>query len=635
MFWQKKTKGSTTPTKGGSIGKKGLGARQVSIGEVREQLADPPKSARGSGDKHDKHDHHHKDHHKERERKEKEKEQPHPSGKDKGEEVPVNGVTTVDKNKASEGESSAVSFDAPPDDAPATNPERQERDSDDRRVAHFAAAAPPPQTSTQAVQAPATPQTPTSKKNAVGDLEGLKPHDHVRALKSASNLYADMFITTDGGKNRLPCHVCILCARCPLVNELITGKKPGVKFKGRQVLLETYMNEDVSNTMQHLLTYFYVGKVDFKNIPMLEVLDIVVHCRRYKVERLLVQAENYLLKSLKLDNVFDLLTAAHQVKELRCKNFCVDFIVNNYVDALLRKDDVYKLGVELFHDVVSQRERAMSPTGVMIPDANSLLAERVYQTRGEPPEDTMLDDFEAMFKKMEHTDAVVHLCGNIPFHRGLLASSSQRLITSMNTARAEDCTNELLLTDATKTTQARVVYLHMPTDVFKYPQFRLSAQAFTSILEHVYYGSRNIDPLDACSIIPFCHFFDLVDLQLVCEDILHKSFSPQNILPIIGTTYAPIGPMSDMEQLRFDATRYIVENIKDVNLAPLNEDAADARKQAVHRDVVCDLLEAFQDNLLSRPIKRTYQSQQLDVMKQLTTTDLRGSIRKKEKAGFH
>ena len=220
------------------------------------------------------------------------------------------------------------------------------------------------------------------------------------------------------------------------------------------------------------------------------------------------------------------LLGAHELGEIRIKDFCMDYAHKNMKEFIKRKEDARNLGVELFQEVVSLSLEEYKPPP---PDTTPI------------PPNTLHEDFAKIYattKSGETCDAYVNIAGDkIFFHRAVVCAHTKPFANALSSTKDDDMTDVLGVTG-------------------------MEPDAFRSVLKFIYYGDQDITPLLACDCAPFAKRFEAFDLQRITESVIAHNISANNVLPILKVAYLPENmDRAEMASLRAHCLMFLTQNV--------------------------------------------------------------------------
>ena len=162
-------------------------------------------------------------------------------------------------------------------------------------------------------------------------------------------------------------------------------------------------------TFEQILSYLYSGSIDLKSMKNENILQLVAAAKKVKLARLRWLCEHYLQENLTMDNVFSILKHSHEMKEADVKSFCLAYAVQYYNKFIANKDGVRLLGIDLFQEVASA-------------SAEKGAAKKLPNDPAPPC--TLVKDFNAIYNEMVNADGFVKCGGQtIKFHKVHLSFS--------------------------------------------------------------------------------------------------------------------------------------------------------------------------------------------------------------------
>ena len=333
----------------------------------------------------------------------------------------------------------------------------------------------------------------------------------------SDDTFTDLVIKV--GSDTVTAHAPIVCCRC---EEIITfgADDRYEKAKKQKKKLEIKIKDGAIASgaiMSKVLEYIYTGVVDFPKLTDKDILFLVKASRFFKLNRLSYLCERWLNEHMTIESVFHLLRAATDSGEDRIKGFCLQFALQNYNSFISNKDGIYILGIELFQEVVAAFQTNPAPPTAI----------------AEPP-DTLLDDFKRLYNDMPYSDFILPLPNeNIKCHKAILAAHSDVFVAT----------------------------LFRETD-----GFRITPEAFKSVLKFLYYGEDSVEALPACELVPFCRKFKLPALLRIAEDKIRNSVNANTVIPILSISYLGDGRPDLTDELRNKCIPFILQNLDKIDL---------------------------------------------------------------------
>lgn len=327
-------------------------------------------------------------------------------------------------------------------------------------------------------------------------------------------------------------HSYVVSVRCGAMLQKGVKKK---RVKKNEIRIDVSPEARISeNALIKCLEYVYTGKVNdikFDTLTPVNCIHLMNAAALYGLTRLLEMSSVFLQSKVTMNNIYELLRIADDLKMKAAKDICLDFALQT-PQFIANKDGVKLLGIELFQEAVLLFQNP--PERLPPLEINS--------------KETIVIDFAQLFDKREETGDVsfrIHT-SNIPCHKAILAAASEPLANLI------------------KATSHPVV-------VFPEESTKLSPEAFLSLLKWLYFGDDNIEPLEATQLITFSKEYDLPQLKIICEGKIKDGIAPPTVLSILKVVYDPI--MEENRALQTELKErcldFIVTHMKQVNFAPL------------------------------------------------------------------
>jgi len=336
------------------------------------------------------------------------------------------------------------------------------------------------------------------------------------------------------GTNVLSVHKAIIQARN---DHMLAGLQPKKNKKGGF----DYDIKDVEYPILKIVVHWlYSDKIDMASISLSDVVKVIKSATHYQMDRLSQLCEAHLQASLTLENLWELLSLAHDQKVERAKNLCMEFAYAHH-DAVLADPRFRKLDVNLIVDEnqLYSKHRVQLESGWMPPAVEVVAAS------------TMVEDFKALYESMSASDHVIVVeKQNIKCHKAILGHASPKL---MELADAKDPVS-------------------MPKE-FK----SVSADTFSSLLRYLYFGNTEIQPMAATQLIAFAKQLGLQTLVDICEAKIRHGIDNSTCLSILEVAYHPLLKDRDelQKELKTNCRAFFIDNIRSINVDPLRSmDAA-------------------------------------------------------------
>jgi ankyrin repeat protein len=142
------------------------------------------------------------------------------------------------------------------------------------------------------------------------------------------------------GKDVIPVHKAIIQAR----NEhILTGLQSQKNKKGG---FDYYIKDVKYPILKIVVNWLYSDKVDLVDIALSDVVKVIKAATHYQMDRLSQLCEQHLQASLTLENIWELLSLAHDQKVDSAKNLCMEFAFSHH-DALLSDPRFRKWDIDL------------------------------------------------------------------------------------------------------------------------------------------------------------------------------------------------------------------------------------------------------------------------------------------------
>lgn len=354
-------------------------------------------------------------------------------------------------------------------------------------------------------------------------------HPAVAIMRKLLNdpTYSDLTIKV--GKDEVRAHRCVIALRCENILPMpdFNDKKKKIKDKQSVTIKESGVS---AKEIQKVLEYLYTGQVQFPKMNYNDILTLSKAAKSLQLKRLTYMCEQYLRDVLSMDNIFDILKAAHNLQEPTIESFAKSFALGHYAEFVSNKQGLHILGLDLFQEVVTAFQTFASAGGPGTP------------TIGDPPEDTLFSDLRRMFDTMPFADVKFNFEGEqISCHKAILSAWSEKFKANLKEAP--------------------------PSGV----QVRLTAEGFKQMIRFLYYGDDNIEPLPACELVGYARSMDLGDLVTVCENKIRNSISVQTVLDILKVAYSPdMAQKQDLvEELKSKTWPFIMDHFTEIDLLPL------------------------------------------------------------------
>lgn len=199
--------------------------------------------------------------------------------------------------------------------------------------------------------------------------------------------FADLFIKVQ--KDTIPAHRAIVAVRCEEICPMPDfSQKKKIKDK-TNVSIKAISNPVMIN---RVLEFLYTGQVDFPSMSPENIMELNKAAKHFNLKRLSYLCDDYFQQNLSMSNIFHVLTVAHKLQEPTVKSFCKFFCIEHFNEIVTNTEGLHVLGIDLFQEVV---------TAYLTYQATQSLS-RVQL--GDPPANTVITDFERLFKIMPYAD---------------------------------------------------------------------------------------------------------------------------------------------------------------------------------------------------------------------------------------
>jgi len=103
------------------------------------------------------------------------------------------------------------------------------------------------------------------------------------------------------------------------------------------------------------------------------------------------------------------------------------------------------------------------------------------------------------------------------------------------------------------------------------PLANISASSFRFLLQFLYYGYDEIEPLPACELVAFARQYEINDLVSLCENKIRNSVNIDTVLGILEVAYQPemVAKPDLVEELKQKTFPFVLENFNAIDFTPL------------------------------------------------------------------
>jgi hypothetical protein len=258
-----------------------------------------------------------------------------------------------------------------------------------------------------------------------------------------------------------------------------------------------------------------------------------------------------------------MLTAANDRKLEKVKAFCQEYAIEHFQQVVSDKSGATILGLNLYQELISLHTSGLKinfPLGPEPPSEIIAVYKNIYDQLQLPGTDGYIQVGEEMQR-----------C-----HKAILAAHAPKLAALFKTPGfpSKDKKN--------------------PEPYYVLDENLVNANVVRKLLQFIYYGECNLAPLVATELLTFVTGkYELTDLQNLLIYIISHNVGIDTVLPILAVCYLQYLQGNDkIESLKKNATKFVVDNLTQINLAPLRE---------IDPQISVDLLLAIQDHAKKQP----------------------------------
>lgn len=347
--------------------------------------------------------------------------------------------------------------------------------------------------------------------------------DFARLLKSEQ--FCDLHFHLGKSSVVVKAHAAIVAARSPYLRQKIleiyqhtcSHETPPIDhphFVCRQPL-EVSFPEVSADAFQMVLYSMYTDRIhpDLENtsregmsaVQMLLMMEVYKLALLLKTKRLELLSMQYIEASINVENVLLVLCNASELKLVRMREFCMQFIVrdSNYRKVIM-SSSFEKLDRSVMVQIIRRQQFRSRPTS---PDPHSDEEDMIPSS--------LQDDLEAMLSDSgcPFTDIVLQVNKEVVLaHIPILAARCSYFEALFRSFMPENRKVEVTFGKT------------LPT-----------LQAFNSLLKYIYYGDVHMPPEDCLYVFSAPNFFGFTNLQLHshCKARLEKDVHKENVLPML------------------------------------------------------------------------------------------------------
>jgi hypothetical protein len=345
------------------------------------------------------------------------------------------------------------------------------------------------------------------------------------------NTFSDLQIKI--GKDILNVHRGIVAIRC---GEVYPLPDPNPKKKQKEKAKDAIVLKQMSNPaiLLKVMEFLYTGKVNFPSLGAPEaIMELNKAAKVFNLRRLSYLCEDYFQTNINQDNLFVVLAAADKLNEPTVKSFCKFFAIEHFNEIVTNNQGLHILGIDLFQEVV---------TAYLTYQATKSLSK---VSLGDPPSDTILDDFKQLYRQMPYHDVKFifeNSSDEVLCHKAVLGGYSEKFKALCK----DPPPGGILLSN-------------------------ISPSSFRFLLQFLYYGDDEIEPLPACELVGFARQYEINDLVRLCENKIRNSVNIDTVLGILEVAYQPemVAKPDLVEELKQKTFPFVLENFNAIDFTPL------------------------------------------------------------------
>ena len=306
-----------------------------------------------------------------------------------------------------------------------------------------------------------------------------------------------------------------------------------------------------------ILEWCYTSTLDFESLSLPDVMVVLKASQAFDIPHLTLICEHYIRSELTVDSSFVILKQAVLLDMADIKAIATEFAHSKWGLFASNKAGMGIIGIELFQELtISMTQRNASTDG------------KAKSPRESTVKDQLAADFEAVYREARFVDGefvVPSQEGGEPtifkFHKAVLAGWGKPFFNLISLSRTKQFTLE-----------------------------GLGEAAVRDLLEFIYFGKTNLDPVGACQTIEHAmNQYSLHDMREAASTSIAKGINGSNAIPILRMTYLPQCKHRTMVKLREKVLQFICENFKEVPIHTLR----DIEHSHFEHHLMADVLDAY------------------------------------------
>lgn len=383
---------------------------------------------------------------------------------------------------------------------------------------------------------------------------------HRSLLGPELNNYMNITISIEGEKEKVHAPRNVLEKRCGSL--LVPGpliKKQKEKKGDSGIMTIEYRSSAFSLTVLHqILEYCYTGGIPFDNMELPDVMVLLKSALNLDCPRLVYLCEHYIREKLTVDSVFLVLKKCKELELEDLKTLATSFAHQNWPQFCAHKAGMEIIGIELFQELTIAMQFFKEETKL---DASPGALKVVPNT--------IVSDWKALLEEARFADADFlfpnpDIAENIKFHRCVVAAHSKPLLQLISTSKSKQYVIEGISYTATK-----------------------------DLLEYIYFGNTQLNPVGACKLIE--HVINQYALPHIldhCITSISNGISDPSSLDILRVTYLPNFQTPTMQELRKKVLLHICENFTNIAIPTVR----DVKPHEIAYEMLADILDTIHSN---------------------------------------